>query len=82
VSDYLSVQERYNSELLSIDAAAKKLFGKTVSPFSLRRWIAVGVRKPAVRLKAIRIGGRYFLRPCDVDEFITAMADPGLYRRQ
>lgn len=79
---YQSVQERYASDLLTIGQATERFFGPTVSHFSLRRWIARGVGNPAVKLRAIRIGGRYFLRPCDVDEFIQAQADPELYRRR
>jgi hypothetical protein len=79
---YQSVQDKYQSELLGIDDATERFFGPTVSPFSVRRWIARGVGVPPVKLRAIRIGGRYFLRPCDVSEFIDAMADPELYRRR
>lgn len=80
--NFQSVQERYSSELLGIDEATERFFGATVSPFSVRRWISKGVGRPAVKLNAIRIGGRYFLRPVDVDEFIRAQANPELYRRQ
>jgi hypothetical protein len=80
-NEFKTAQERYRSELLGIDDATAKYFGPTVSPFSTRRWIATGVGKPPVKLKAIRIGGRYFLRPCDIDEFIKAMSNPDLYRR-
>jgi len=82
LDDTTNVQERYSSELLTIDVATRRFFGSTVSPFSVRRWIAVGVGQPKIKLRAVRIGGRYFLRPSDVSDFLDAVADPELYRRR
>lgn len=80
-TDFASVQEKYAAELIDIDTATARFFGTTVSPFSVRRWIATGVGKPPVKLKSIRIGGRYFLRAVDIQEFIDAAGNPELYRR-
>jgi hypothetical protein len=71
----------FTGDLLSIESATEKYFAPAVSSWSVRRWIAGGVGKPAVKLKAIRIGGRYFLRPVDIEEFIRAMSNPDLYLR-
>ena len=69
------------SELFSIDEAAGRLFARRVSPHSVRRWIAQGIGSPRVRLKARRVGGRYFVRRADVDEFQKALEDPGVFAR-
>lgn len=81
-TDFVSVQEKYAAELIDIDTATERFFGPTVSPFSVRRWIAKGVGVPPVKLKSIRLGGRYFLRAVDIQEFIEAAQNPELYRRR
>ena len=76
------VQEKYSAELLQIEAATRDYFGGNVSPFTVRRWIAKGVGVPPLKLKAIRLGRRYFLRPEDIAEFLAAQENPGLYARK
>ncbi len=82
MSEFPTAQDRYQGELLGIEDATRRFFGPNISPFSVRRWIAKGVGRPAVRLKAVRLGGRWFLRPHDIADFINAMSDPELYRRR
>jgi hypothetical protein len=69
------------ADTLSIEEAKHQWFGDKVSTHTLRRWIAKGVGAPKIKLKAVRIGGRYFLRRRDVEEFVAATKDPELYRR-
>jgi hypothetical protein len=82
VSATSSVQGRFQCDLLGIEDATRRFFGSNVSPFSVRRWIAKGVGHPPVKLRAVRLAGRWFLRPSDINEFIDAVADPELYRRR
>lgn len=70
------------SDLIGINDATQRFFGPTVSTFTVRRWIVKGLGTPPVRLKARRIGGRWFLRPADVHEFIGKTADPDLFRKR
>jgi hypothetical protein len=70
------------TDLLTIDEARDKYFGPRISPFSLRRWISKGLGNPPLKLKSLRIAGRHFVRPCDLEEFIEASANPELYRRR
>ena len=67
--------------LLSINEAAASLFGRPISPFSVRRWISRGVGRPVVKLKAKRVGGQYFVAESDAHEFLEALADPALFAR-
>jgi hypothetical protein len=49
--------------------------GKPIPADTLREWIATGVRTATgerVRLKAVRVGGRYFLDPDSLREFVAA----------
>jgi hypothetical protein len=69
------------TDLLPIDEATAEHYGERVSHFSMRRWIAKGLGKPPVKLRALRLGGRLFTRPCWVEEFKKATANPDLYRR-
>lgn len=72
------------TDLLTLGQAAEdpSCFGGRVSHFTVRRWTAKGVGSPPIKLKSIRIGGRYFLHPDDIREFKEAIADPELYRRR
>ncbi len=71
----------HDSHLTIAQVAA--IFGNRVSYHSIRRWIAQGVGKPPVRLAALRIGKRYYVRRKDVDEFIMAInEDPAQFARR
>lgn len=45
--------------------------GRTLAPSTLSRWRTTGVR--GVRLRCQRIGGRWFVRQTDLDEFLRAL---------
>ena len=70
------------SRSFDINGAAASLFGRPVSPFSVRRWISRGVGHPVVKLKAKRIGGKYFVDESDAHDFLEALADPALFARR
>ncbi|NLX55094.1 MAG: hypothetical protein GXY58_08270 [Planctomycetaceae bacterium] len=70
------------SDLLTLQQASRDIFGGRVSYHSLRRWHVLGVGVPPIRLRAVRIGARYFVRRCDIDEFLAAQANPDLYKRR
>ena len=71
-----------SNDYLGIPEVAQLLGGK-VSHHAIRRWVAVGVGSPAVRLPATRIGCRYFMRKQDVHEFIRALnEDPQTFARR
>lgn len=61
------------ADTLSIEEAKHQWFGDRISTHAIRRWIARGVGVPKIKLKALRIGGRYFLRWRDVEEFLEAI---------
>ena len=56
--------------------------GKPVSEHSVRRWIASGLGTPRVKLKAIRVGKKYFSSAEWVDEFLAAIQNPSLFVRE
>jgi hypothetical protein len=62
-----------------LDGATEEFFGGCVSPHSVRRWISKGVGVPPVKLRAKRVGRKYFITRDDADEFLQAVADPALY---
>ena len=69
------------SEFLSIRDVAKFLPGHP-SVHSVRRWISRGVGTPRIRLKAVRVGTRFFVRRPDLDEFVESLQDPTNHRRR
>lgn len=68
--------------LLTIDEAITQYFGSRVSSFAVRRWIARGVGSPPVKLRALRMGGRYYLSTEFCEEFMQALSDPTLFCRK
>lgn len=69
------------AELLTVSQVCRRLPGargaRHVTPSTVTRWILTGC--PArdgrrVRLNAIRVGGRWMIRPADLDGFFTALA--------
>jgi len=68
-------------DLLSIPEA-EALFRGRVHAHSIRRWIARGLGRPPIKLRAIRLGRNFFMSRAALDEFLTATADPEQYRRR
>lgn len=54
-------------DLLSPAQAARRLPGRP-NPSTIIRWIIRGVR--GRRLEAVRVGGRYFIDPADLERFV------------
>ena len=69
------------SDLLTIKQVTNDIFGDLVSTHSVRRWIAKGVGRPPVKLRAIRLGRDYFVERADAEQFRRAINNPELYRR-
>ena len=63
----------------SLPDAAQEFFGGAVSYHTVRRWIVKGVGIPPVKLRAVRIGKRYFVTRDACEEFLDALADPRLH---
>ncbi|MHB8971034.1 MAG: hypothetical protein ACYC3X_22585 [Pirellulaceae bacterium] len=69
-------------DFMSLEDAAKQTCKGLVSAHALRRWASKGVGTPRIKLKCIRIAGRWFVRPQELTEFLAAASDPELYRRR
>lgn len=68
--------------LLTVSQVAKSIPGRTgsrgLAPSTVARWIVSGA--PArngerVRLAAVRVGGRWLVRPADLQTFFAALGD-------
>jgi len=65
--------------LIHVSKVAKLIPGRdgdSISPTTVTRWISTGVVAPTgerVRLAAVRVGSRLFVRECDLNVFVAAM---------
>jgi hypothetical protein len=77
------------NERMSIDQVAKSLRGTNGNPISFStvwRWVLKGINGAngeRVRLRAIRLGGRYLISERDLEEFTAALSaiEPGVRKR-
>lgn len=76
------IEQKAGGKLLTLDAVRDHYFGGAVTVYTIRRWIAKGVGNPRIKLPALRVAGRWFLRATDVDEFLVAVSDPAVYVRR
>lgn len=74
---------------IPLAAAASRLpsprGGKRLHANTLRKWIVVGARAlsgETVRLRAVRVGASWFVRPADLDAFVAALNAPAEHSQQ
>lgn len=70
------------TDVFTVREIADDVLGGKISTTAVRHWIHEGIGKPRIKLKAHRLGTRILVQRDDLIEFLEAIRDPELYRRQ
>jgi hypothetical protein len=81
VSPKRSLPQILEDDYQGLAEIARNEYGGLVTMHSVRRWVVDGVGQPRVKLPAIRLGTKYFVKIEDARKFWEAIQDPALHAK-